>query len=243
MKKPVVIALAAVGALVLILGGGIAFWALNDSAEDEFELTETDASEAGNQDDSSTTAAPSDEPAGEPEPSVAATWTITDGSEAGYRIDEVLRGANKTATARTEDVSGELTLEGNSVSDATITVAVTNLASDSKLRDNKVRSDYLQAEQFPDATFTLDGPLELSDDPAVGAPVSVDAEGTLELHGVTNDVTVSIDAQLTADDQMEVVGSTPIALPEYDIEVPDISGIVKSEPDGTLEFKLQLTPA
>ncbi|MEZ5381465.1 MAG: YceI family protein [Microthrixaceae bacterium] len=220
--------------LIAVAGcGAVALWALNNSAEDEFELSSTATTAEGNGE-----ADEADTPA-----EGATTWEVTSGSEAGYRIDEVLRGLEKTATARTEDVTGELTLEGAKVSDATVTVQLEGLTSDAALRDDKVRSDYLETDQFPEATFTLAGPLELSGEPEVGAPVSTEAEGTLELHGVTRDVTVSLDAQLTAADSMEVVGSAPIALADYDIEVPDISGIVKASPEGSVEFKLQLAPA
>jgi polyisoprenoid-binding protein YceI len=237
MTKTVKILVAVAGVAVLAVAGGVAFWALNDSAEDEFELSDTATTAA---DDTATEDGADPTDAGT---EGAATWEVTSGSEAGYRIDEVLRGLENTVTARTGDVTGELTLDGASVSDATVTVQVEGLTSDAALRDDKVRSDYLQADQFPEATFTLAGPLELSGEPEVGAPVSTEATGTLELHGVTQDVTVSLDAQLTAADSMEVVGSTPIALADYDIEVPDVSGIVKASPEGTLEFKLLLAPA
>ena len=125
----------------------------------------------------------------------------------------------------------------------TVTVQTGTLTSDSSLRDSRVNQDYLQSENFPTATFTLVEPIPFGDEPGVGEPVTATANGTLELHGVTKDVMVELDAQLTAEDALEVVGSTPIALADYDIEVPDIPGIVKAAPEGTLEFKLALTPA
>lgn len=198
MKKPVVIGLVFVGVVILVVGGAVAFWALTDSADDEFELSATETTEAADTRPTTTSVGAS------------TTWIIADGSEAGYRIDEELQGLAKTTTGRTEDVGGELTLGADGASTA---------------------------------TFTLDEPIGLGAKPRVDEPVSVEANGTLELHGVTKDVTVKIDAQLTAEDAMEVVGSTPIALADYDIEVPDISGIVTAAPEGTLEFKLALTPA
>lgn len=251
MKKPMVIALAVAGVLVLAVGGGIAFWQLNDSAEDEFQLSDSAGDDQTAGDAAPTTAATN---AGTP-PDLTSddvlppctdqptTWVIGDGSEAGYRIDEELRGLDKTATGRTEDVSGEITAKCDEVFPATVTVQTGTLTSDSSMRDTKVRENYLQADEFPTATFTLIEPIPFGAEPAVGEPVTTTANGTLELHGVTRDVTVEIDAQLTAEDALEVVGSTPIALADYDIEVPDIGGFVKAAPKGTLEFKLALTPA
>ena len=236
MKKPFVIALAVVGVVMLAVGGAVAFWALTDSADDEFQLSETSGQEA----DSETTT--SDDVGGCTD-GESTTWVIGDGSEAGYRIDEVLRGLDKTATGRTGDVSGEFTLNCGEVEPSTVTVQTVTLTSDAALRDDRVRADYLETDQFPTATFTLLEPIPFGDEPGVGEPVSVEVDGQLELHGVTKDVTVKIDAQLTADDALEVIGSTPIALADYDIEVPDIAGIVKAAPDGVLEFKLALAPA
>ena len=236
MKKPFVIALAVVGVVILIVGGAVAFWALKDSAEDEYQLSET----AGEGADQATTTSADAGGCTDGEPT---TWTVGDGSEAGYRIDEVLRGLDKTATGRTEDVSGELSLRCDEVGEVTVTVQTGTLTSDAALRDDRVRADYLQADQFPTATFTLFEPIALGAEPGVGDPVSVEANGKLELHGVTKDVIVKLDAQLTAEDALEVVGSTPITLADYDIEVPDIAGIVTAAPEGMLEFKLALTPA
>lgn len=242
MNKSVKLALAVVGLVLLAIGGGVAYWALSDSAEDELELSSVETTVPADDPGDAATTDPADtDPADEA--TLPTAWTVVEGSEAGYRIDEELQGLSKTATARTEDVTGELTFEGATVSDAVVTVGLEGLKSDADLRDDKVRSDYLETDRFPEATFTLAGPLEFGDPPDVGAPVSVDADGTLELHGVTNDVTVTLDAQLTAPGQMEVVGSAPIALADYDIEVPDITGIVKASPEGSMEFRLLLEPA
>ena len=232
MNKSMKVTLAAIGVAVLVAAVGVIWWATKDSAEPEFELssTATTARTTG------TTAAP-DAPAG------AATWKVGAGSEAGYRIDEKLRGLSNTATPRTEDVSGQLTLDGASVSDAEFVVKLETLTSDDDMRDRRVSDDYLQTAEFPEATFTLTGPLELSGAPEVGTPVTVDAKGSLELHGVTNDITVPVEAQLTAADTLELIGSTTVALADYEIEAPDIAGIVTSAPEGKLEFKLVLTPA
>ena len=236
MKKPLVIGLAGIGIVILIVGGVVAFWALKDSADDEFQLSET----AGEGVDPATATS---EVAGECPDGEPTSWTVGDGSEAGYRIDEVLRGLDKTATGRTEDVSGELSLRCDGVDAVTVTVQTGTITSDAALRDDRVRADYLQTDRFPTATFTLAKAIPLEGTPALGERMSASAPGKLELHGVTRDVTVELDAQLTAEDRMEVVGSVPIALADYDIEVPDIAGIVTAAPEGRLEFKLALTPA
>ncbi len=43
------------------------------------------------------------------------TWTIGEGSFAGYRVDEVLQGNDVTVTGRTEEVSGTYTVKGRTI--------------------------------------------------------------------------------------------------------------------------------
>ena len=40
------------------------------------------------------------------------TWTVADGSSAGYRVDEVLNGAAVTVAGTTDQVDGTLVVEG-----------------------------------------------------------------------------------------------------------------------------------
>ena len=100
--------------------------------------------------------------------------------------------------------------------DAEFVVKLETLTSDDDMRDRRVSDDYLQTAEFPEATFTLTGPLELSGAPEVGTPVTVDAKGSLELHGVTNDISVPVEAQLAAADTVELIGSTSVALADYE---------------------------
>ncbi|MEZ5373159.1 MAG: hypothetical protein R2704_10545 [Microthrixaceae bacterium] len=57
MNKPMKLILAVVGVAVLLVAGGVAFWALNDSAEDEFELSSTETTE-GSGEETDTAEAP-----------------------------------------------------------------------------------------------------------------------------------------------------------------------------------------
>ena len=66
-------------------------------------------------------------------------------------------------------------------------------------------------------------------------PLSIDGE--LTLHGATAPVTVTVDARWNGD-AIEVAGSAPIVLADFDIEPPDIPGLAKADDQGAFEILL-----
>src|SRR4029453_17277165 len=61
---------------------------------------------------------------------LSGSWAVTDGSFAGYRVDEVLNGTDVTVVGRTEEVTGSLTVEGLTLTEAELTVDVASIATD-----------------------------------------------------------------------------------------------------------------
>src|SRR4051812_38713596 len=177
---------------VVVLGlaafAGIYLLFFNEDSPDEFTLTPVDEQ-----------AAPADSA------SVAGTWNVTTGSEAGYRVREKLASlsAQSDAVGRTPDVTGSVVIDDTSVSKASFEIDLTTLKSDEDRRDNRVQGT-LQTDQFPTATFELTQPIPV-DDPTA-AKASVDAVGDLTIHGVTKSVTIPIDAARNGDN-LELVGS------------------------------------
>jgi polyisoprenoid-binding protein YceI len=181
-------------------------------------------------------------PAASPDASVAGTWTVASGSQAGYRVREQLASlpAESDAVGRTDKITGSITLETNgattTLTAATITVDTTSIASDESRRDNRLRSEGLQTDQFPTATFTLTQPVEVPAAALTGTPSDITLTGDLELHGVTKSVRIPAQAQLV-DGVVQVAGSLTFPLSDFDIVAPNIGGfIVSIADDGTLEF-------
>lgn len=161
------------------------------------------------------------------------TWAVSDGSYAGYRLDEVLQGEDVTVTGRTEDVTGQVTISDSEVTEASIEVKVATIATDSGNRDGYFRDNAIEAEKFPTATFELTEPAALE----AGA-TEVELVGDLTVHGVTTSVTV--EAEVGGDaDALQVVGSVPITFADFGVEAPNL-GFVKVEDTGSVEFSLEL---
>jgi hypothetical protein len=54
---------------------------------------------------------------------------------------------------------------------------------------------------------------------------------------------VRVSGQQLGDEGIELAGSVPIAMADFEIEPPSVAGFVTVEDRGTLEFKLRLEPA
>ena len=168
-------------------------------------------------------------------------WTATDGSFAGYRVDEVLNDTDVTVVGRTDDVTGTFTVDGLTLTAAEITVDVASIETDSSSRDAYFRDMALRTGEHPTATFTLTGPVTAASTPAVGEVQSVTATGELTIAGVTREVTVDLEAVLN-EGSGQVAGSIPITFADFGVEAPNL-GFVSVEPEGFVEFSLVIAPA
>jgi polyisoprenoid-binding protein YceI len=168
-------------------------------------------------------------------------WSVTpeDGFFVGYRITERFGGEtiDKTAVGRTDKVSGTMTIDGPQVTKVEINADVTQLKSDSGRRDAYLRDRALETNDHPEATFVATEPVALGATPSQGRQLDTTVKGNLTLRGQTNAVELPVQACWTGD-RIEITGSTPIALADYGITAPDISGLVKVADNGELELKL-----
>lgn len=173
---------------------------------------------------------------------VAGTWTLVEGSEAGYRVREQLANlpAETDAVGRTSDVSGSITVaaagDGAQLTDGSITVDTTTIASDESRRDDRMRTEGLQTDEFPTATFTITAPVDIPASALEGTATDVTLVGDMTLHGVTKSVEIPAQAQLV-DGQIQVAGALSFSLADFDIVAPNVGGFIVSIADeGTLEF-------
>jgi polyisoprenoid-binding protein YceI len=174
--------------------------------------------------------------------SVAGTWTVAADSVAGYRVREQLANlpAQSDAVGRTSQITGSITLETSgsttTLTAGTLTVDTTSIASDKTQRDNRLKTEGLQTDQFPTATFTLTKSVEVPAAALAGTASNVTLTGDLTLHGVTKSVEIPAQAQLV-NGTIQVAGSISFPLSDYSITAPNIGGVIVSIADtGTLEF-------
>ncbi len=183
---------------------------------------------------STTTAAGATAPA-----SFDGTWVASTGSQAGYRVDEILFGQNVEAVGRTSNVDGALTIKGATVESAAISIDLASVQSDESRRDNQFRGRIMSVARYPTATFTLKSPIDLGTLPADGATVTVPATGELNLHGTKKTVTVDVTAKRSGG-TIAVQGTIPVVFADYGIPSPSF-GPAEVEDHGEIEFLVNFT--
>ena len=164
------------------------------------------------------------------------------GTYVGFRVNEehTILGSI-TAVGRTPDVSGEITIEGTSLEAAEFTAGLDEITTDQSLRDNRVQGA-LGTDEFPDATFVLTEAVDLGEAAADGGPVTVTAAGDLTIKGVTQPISIELQAQVTGS-TLVVVGSTQITFADWGVEVPTAPVVASADDFGILEVQLLLTQA
>lgn len=168
---------------------------------------------------------------------VDGTWRVDAGSAAGYRLNEVLTGEQVTVVGRTEEVTGSVVVTDGQLTAADVVVDTASIATDESARDAYFRRA-LDTTAYPEATFTLAAPVDVSGVGATADPVTVSADGTLSLHGVSRPVVASFQVQRTASG-IEVAGTVPVTLEDFGLDAPDL-GFVTVEPTGAVEMLLVL---
>jgi polyisoprenoid-binding protein YceI len=221
-----------VGALVLVVGGPFVYktW-ISGAAPAPLSLPSTTPSSSSSPTTGATATAGS----------LDGTWTIADGTQVGYRVDEVLFGQNNAAVGRTSNVTGTFTLSGTAVTAATFSADMASVTSDQSRRDNQFRGRIMDTTTHPKATFILSEPVQFGAIPADRVEGAATVKGKLTLRGTTKDVTVRITGRRNGD-VIQVSGSIPIVFAEWRIPNPSF-GPVTTEDNGVLEFLLAFKKA
>ena len=180
----------------------------------------------------------------------ATTWTVASGSLAGYRVKEQFVGQSSAheAVARTGAVSGHVTIgssgAGYELTSATITVQLSGLASVDSVagynvtnRDRIVQGS-LDVRSFPTATFVA-GSVALPAGAASGQTMTVSVSGKLTIHGVTKDVTASLQLRVSGS-AAQVAGTIAVNMTDFGVSPPNI-GFTTVQPAVTIEVSLNLT--
>lgn len=232
MIKKIVVAVVVVGILAVV-GAGAWYFLRDDTPED---LTVEGGTE---------------QPTGEAPESLDGTWTAVEGegTRALMAITEDFTALpDHTATGETPGVAGSLTIAGTEVTAADFTVDLTQLTFDDAPagldvanRRQALDRQGLEIDEFPEATFTLTQPIAIGDDPASGETVTAEATGELTLHGVTREITFTVEARVVGDQiRVAAADAIPVVLADYDIEKPTAPFVADVADEGTFDFLITL---
>jgi len=233
LVRGVVLALVGIG----LVYGGILLWTkVIDPPEDRFDSDDLAAVV-----DVTTTTVAATSSTTPADDELTGLWMVTDGSEVGYRVKEVLGGVDTEGVGRTDDVSGSLTIQGTSIIGTTFEVAVATITSDSTRRDSQFAGPIMETSVHPTATFQLTQPIELGSVPEPGTTITATAVGELTMHGVTRDVSFEVSARID-NGIIGVLGGIEVLFSDYDIDNPS-NGFVTTGDNGLIEFVLAFTRA
>jgi polyisoprenoid-binding protein YceI len=165
-------------------------------------------------------------------------WDAAAGSAAGFRVQETALGMSNDAVGRTSAVTGTVVISGGRVTGAEFRADLAAIMVNGKAQPQVARS--LGTGRYPDATFTLTGPVALPPAFASGATITFTAGGQLTMDGATHPVRVTISARRDGT-ALQVAGSIPVAFATWGIKGPAGFGLLASLADhGTAEFLLIL---
>jgi polyisoprenoid-binding protein YceI len=165
------------------------------------------------------------------------TWTVAPGSSAGYRVDEVLNGADNTVAGTTDQVTGSVVVAGNRLAEAQVTVDVAGITTGNGRRDAYFRDHVMHVDEHPTAVFRVTEPAGLPE--LGGTPVAVPVTGELTVAGATRSVRVEL-AVVRTPAGVDISGSIPVTFADHGIQAPNL-GFVRVEDRGAVEFLLRLT--
>jgi len=182
----------------------------------------------------------------------AGTWQVTSGSQVGYRVTEQFVGQSSSheAVARTSEVSGQVTIAQSGstyqMTAAKITVQLANLASVDQVAGynvtnrDRIVSRSLDVSTYPAAVFEAQ-PVTLPAGVESGQTVTVSVPGKLTIHGVTKDVTATVQLRVSGS-TAQIAGSISTNMTDFGVSPPSI-GFTTVQPAVKVEFQLNLAPA
>ena len=226
--RNIIIGVVAAVLLVTVVGPFVYINFIKDDPPDRLSIDDV-ATTTTERDGTTTTA---DASAG----GIEGTWVVADGSIVGYRIDETLFGQDSEAVGRSEGVTGDVTIEGTSVTTATFEVDMATFESGESQRDGQFENRIMEVAEFPTAAFELTSPIDLGAAPVEGEEVTATATGDLTLHGVTREVTIDLVARLDGS-TFAVEGTTTVTFSDYGIDDPS-GGPASVGDQGELEVLL-----
>ena len=170
----------------------------------------------------------------EPEPTAGSGFTIGEGSEATFTVNEKLAWLDlpNDAVMRTVGMAGTIYLDGRPT---VIELDMHSMTSDSDRRDGYVRN-----RMFPDhrtATFTVSDLGDLPDPLPEGEVIARQVQGELSIKGVTKPIVFDVEARKDPD-KLFILGRTTFTWDDLELPPPNIPGRIEVKDEVRVEVLL-----
>ena len=175
----------------------------------------------------------------------ATVITVTDVSEAVYRINEQLAGRDlpNDAVGTTSDIEGQIVFLDDGTVDAErskITVGVRSLQSDSSRRDSYIQRNSLESNQYPEVTIAVKEIRGLSWPLPTSGEVSFEMIGDLTIRDQTLTVTWETTATFT-EGGVEGLAKTVVTFEQYGMTKPRVAIVLSVVDEIRLEIDFVAT--
>ena len=171
--------------------------------------------------------------------------TVTEGSEALYRINEQLarRDLPNDAVGTTSEIEGQIVFSAAGTVDAErskITVGVGSLRSDSDRRDSYIQRNSLESGQYPEVTIAVTEIRGLSWPLPTSSEVSFEMLSDLTIRDQTRPVTWETTATFT-DGGVEGLAKTVVTFEQYEMTKPRVAIVLSVVDEIRLEINFVAT--
>ncbi len=203
---------------------------------------EPDATEAPPEPTATATAVP---PTDTPEPAAASVLQVyeisQDESEVSFTLQEDLRGIRTTVVGLSNQVAGQIAVNLNDLSTTQVGIIQVNartLLTDNNFRNNAIRNQILDTNQYEFITFTPTAINGLPDSVPVGETVSFEIVGDLTIRDITNEVVFTVTVTAVSEDRLEGTASTQVLRGDYNLVIPQVQGVANVTDEVLLEITL-----
>jgi polyisoprenoid-binding protein YceI len=167
-------------------------------------------------------------------------------SEARYAVQEVILNTaeGRRVIGTTQLIRGDVLIDLNvpaSSQVGEIIIDAQSLTSDSTLRDQRLRADYLQSERYPEVRFIAEQITGLPETIQIGTRYTAEIEGVLTIKETSARVTW--DANLTLEsDRLVGSASTEIRMSTFEVGPINLIGWLQTEDVMQLQFDFVALP-
>jgi polyisoprenoid-binding protein YceI len=151
----------------------------------------------------------------------------------------VLRGSPYTVVGTTNQVSGQIALDGSDPRDVqvgTILVDARTLATDDSSRNRALGNQILSTSEYEYISFTPTQFTGLPDSVTTGQPFTFRATGDLTIRGVTKPATFDVTVTPWVDGRLDGSAMTTIQYADWGVSIPNVPFVASVDKDVQLAF-------
>lgn len=157
-----------------------------------------------------------------------------------YAVHEVLLGNNQVTRGKTNAVEGEFQLYMQNgkvfITLSNLQVDLRTLKTDNTVRDQAIRSQWLESDKFPKAIFVAKTMEGLPPDAEQGQPYTFKVTGDMTIRNVTRPVTFDVTVKVQ-DNSIVGEGTATIYMKDFGFDPPSIVGQTIVSDPATITIK------